>query len=314
MVNYMNASFEHLLSILQQPAAARPSLQAAFDRKRLADFERALRVRPHWLPITHTLPAAAATAPVVAQTDDLNHPVIVHGAITDGEDRNCKFYKDLEARAIVRYGPGAATRLSLDAIAGHSVATAGYPGVRNFPEPFLIETSKSLTLEIYQETSPGATETVATAFCGTRPYQAGRDDATLSGAARAEVMKWISRRPAPETSYMVVPVTMSAAGAGGTADVETPRTPEPMFIRGFRSTFTNATVNLGFDSDSSFSKSKFPIWALCAEPDNGQKLFEMLRVPLPLLPNQQLLFSLVNTIDGVTFSGNGDIEIMLSTV
>lgn len=306
----MNPSFDHLKNILQYPADA-ARLQAAFDARRLADVEKACRARPHFVPITHTLPAAVTSTPVVESSDALNHDVIIHGAITDGEDRNIRFYRDVESQSIVRYGDRSNQKLSLNAIAGHSVASAGLPGVFRYPEPFLLRQDTFLTLEMYQETNPGATETVATVFCGERVYTAGSDEGKLSGNFRESVLEHIRRRPAPETRYAMFSV---AFAADGTADGETPKASEPQLILGFRTTFTDALVNLGFDSDNSFSKAKFPIWALCSEADNGRGLFQMLKSPLPVPANQQLLFSFKNTIDGSLMATNGNIEIISRTV
>jgi hypothetical protein len=305
----MNPSFDHLKNLLANPQNG-DALQRTYNAKRMANAEFALLSRPHFLPVIHTLPAAPETMPVAETTEQLNHPVIVFGAITDGEDRKARFARDREARAIVRYG-SQSVKLSLDALAGHSVASAGLPGVYRFPEPFLLDTNDVLTLEIYQETTPGVEEQVATVFCGERVYRANSAEATMEPRVRASVLDAISRRPAPEPRELVCPV---AFDADGFATAETPRADEPLMILGFRSTFTDALINFGFDGDTSFARSRFPIWALCSEPNNGRQLYQMLKSPLFLPANQQLQFSLKNTIDGNLIATDGNIEVLARTV
>jgi hypothetical protein len=306
----MEKSFEHLLSILQNPNTAGVA-QGDFDRQRLSDVEAIARTRPHWILIQHTLPAAAQTMPIQEQTEPLNHDVVIHGAITDGESRNIRFYRDREARPIVRYGKEVNTKLSLDAIAGHSVATAGLPGMEEFPEPFLIRAQGLLTVEMYQETTPGATELVNTVFCGTRVFRPNNAEAEISPTLRKTIQDHIKLRPAPEPRFAICKVTFDA---DGNALTETPKTEEPLICLGFRSTFTDALINLGFDSDNSFSKTKFPIWALANEPNNGKHIFLPLKRALFIPPNQQLLMSLANSIDGTLNATDGNIEVLLRSV
>jgi hypothetical protein len=310
----MRPSFDHLKSLISNPAGA-AAAQKAYDAKRLADVEKAYRSRPHFLPIYHTLPAAAESMPVEESTEPLNHDVIVWGAITDGEDRNALIYRDTESLPIVRFGNQSGLMLSLDAIAGHSVASGQFHGPLTYPEPYLIPRDQSLALAVYQEANPGVEEQVATVFCAERVYSTAAEEATLPADVRAEVLRWIAARPAPEPRYEVLPV---AFDADGFATAETPRASEPMLAIGFRSTFTDATVNFGFDGDSSFSKAKFPIWALCSEPGNNRALFQMLKTPLLIPTRQQLLFSFFNKIDTVAAAGleatDGNIEVLLRTV
>lgn len=306
-------SYEHLKSILRSPEQAAVA-QATYDRKRLADVENSKRVRPHFLPIQLTLPAAAATLPVTGSTEVLNHDVIVHGAITDAEDRNGRFYRDVEANPLVRYGQGNGLKLSIDAIAGHNVASAGLPGVYRYPEPFLLKRNQLLTLEMFQETSPGVTQVVSTVFTGERVFRANSVEASLADDERKEIQKFISRRPAPEPRYGVMLVDFDATGA---ASAETPKADEPLLILGFRSpnsSMSDSMVNFGFDGDNSFAKSRFPMWALISEADNGRQLYQMLKTPIYVPAQQQLLFNFFNTIDGVNFAADGNIEYLARSV
>lgn len=311
----MKASLDHLKQILQSPALA-GAAQEQMNRRRMADVEAALRVRPHFLPVQHTLPAAAASLPVSQTTDELNHDIIVIGAITDGEDRNIRFYRNIEGDTLVRVGSQQGTRLSLDAIAGHSVESAGAGGIQGvlgWPEPLLLREGRNLTLDVYQETSPGSTETVTTCFCAQRVYKPEADEATLTKAERQLIVEHIKRRAAPEIRYEVIPV---AFDADGFATVASPKADEPLLCVGFRTTFSHASVKLGFDGGNGFSKSWIPIWALAAEKGNRRTLYEYLRTPLYMPAGQQLLFDLKNTIDSTSglVAPDGNLEMIMRTV
>lgn len=307
----MNPSYEHLRESLLRPRDA-AVLQARFDKKRFNDVVRAKQSRPHFLYVSHDLPAAISGSPIQSFTEELNHDVILHGAITDGESRNIRFLNGREPVSLVNYGREANLKLSLDAIAGHSVASAGYAGVSRFPEPFLLRASEILNVECYQETA--VADLVSTVFCGERIYPANAAEAMLTESEKRTIEQFIKKRPAPETRYGLFPVVFDA---DGNATGETPKVNEPRLILGFRSTFTDALVNLGFDSDNAFSKQKFPLWALAAEPNNARGVFQMLKSPLYVGTNQQLLFSFKNQINDVApgpFATNGNIEVLMRTV
>lgn len=304
----MKASFDHLKSILQKPGLAAQT-QAAYDRQRMADVETAARTRPHFLPIQHTLPAAISSLPIPGTTEPLKHDVIVYGGITDGEDRHAKFYRSVEGRAIVRYGSEQGLMLSLDALLGHSVASGGVPGVNHWPEPMLLRADKSLNLEIFQETA--VADVVSTVFCAERVYKPEADEATLTKKERDQILEHIKFRPAPEPRFDVLQV---AFDGDGFATAVSPKADEPRLCVGFRSTFSHALINLGFDGGNSFAKERFPIWALCSEPGNTRQIYQYLKSPLYIPPNQQLLFDLKNSIDGVAFAPDGNIEMLLRTV
>ncbi len=85
-------------------------------------------------------------------------------------------------------------------------------------------------------------------------------------------------------------------------------------ILGFRSTVTNAAVNFGYNGDDNFAKRKFPIWALASEKNNANRHYNLLNSPLFIPTRQQLAFSFKNTINGVNFADNGQLEILLRPV
>lgn len=306
----LNDASLNLARRMQYPNAVAQT-QAEYDRRRLAAVENALLYRPTFLPTFHTLPAAAQAAPIVEITDDQKYPVVVTGAITDGEQRNVRFYKERSPRSLINFGSTANLKLSLDAIAGHSVASAGYAGVKDYDEPFYLNEGQYLTLEVFQETSPGATEQVATCFNGFRCFTPDHAEAQLSPDTRAKVLQSIAGRPAPETKYALCAV---AFGADGNATADLPESDEPMMILGHRATFSDALVSIGFSREFTFSKQAFPIWALCAEKTNANKIWEYLPTPLFVPPREQLRYVLSNSIDGSVIATDGNIEVLLQTM
>jgi hypothetical protein len=304
--------FEHLARLLQHPADAAKN-QVAFDRHRLAAVERALRFRPQFWTLQHELPAAAQNAPIAESFETLQYPSVITGAITDGEDRNVRFYRQDRKLSLSNFGNEPNLKLSLDAIAGHNVATAGYAGVKKYAEPYALGERGYMTLEIYQETTPGALETVTTSFTGVRCYRPDHAEAQMSPGVRDAVKQAIAGRPSPETRYVTMKVEFDASGR---ATCQTPDDDEPMFILGHRSTFTDASVELGQSGTSLFSKEPLPIWALCAEDNNARDVWNMLDVPIFLPPREQIKYDLTNTVDTTSLlvATDGNIEALMLTM
>ena len=303
-------TFDHLTQRLIYPATANVS-QAAFDKQRLKAVEDALLLRPHYLPVQHLLPATAQAAPISEVTDDLRFDVVVTGIVTDAENRTARLYKNRETQSTINYGNQPNLKLSMDAIAGHNVATAGFAGVQDLEQPFYLSEAEYLTLEIYQETSPGAEERVTTCFNGYRTYTRAHAEAQMSPDVRRAVERAIRSRIAPEVNYDVIKVEFDGAG---NAYCETPKLDEPSLILGFRSSFSDAMVSLGFSINFNFSRRPFPIWALANEANNSRGVWNRLKSPLFVPPREQLGFVLSNTINGSVFASNGTIEVLRQTV
>jgi hypothetical protein len=299
-------NFQHLVSLLQFPEQAKVN-QEQVNKARLFAVERALTLRPHFLPVTHDLPAVAQNLPIPASTDDdLNYPVIITGAITDSTGKQADFFIERDnSKPIIRTVNN--SRLSLEAFAGKNKDNAGFEGVLHFAEPFTLNASQSITLQIYNDTIAAAQ--VNTVFLGNRVYKPSNAEAQLSEETRRDVLENINKRPTPMNRFAVCPVIFAA---DGTATVETPKADEPLLILGFRSTFTNALVNFGNGTDF-FCKKHFPLWALASEKDNGNRLFNHLNSPIFLGKRQQLLFSFKNRINDL-LADNGQLEILMRTV
>lgn len=306
-------AFDHLVAILQRPELA-AALQGDYDERRLKAFKDALRFRPQFCYISNLLPVAAQTTPIQGESSSLNYNTVLTGAITDGEDRRIGFFFDDpdESEPLIKFGNRSDVRLSLDAIAGHNVASAGVAGIVDFTYPFPLMQHKTIGLNVYQDTTPGALELVSTVFLGCRVYSPSAQEALLSPDDEAAVLRYIKARPSPQMRWGIIPV---AFDADGNATGETPKTDEPYTILGFKgrptvpaNDFSNVLVNLGFDGGNSFSKEPFPLWALASEATNAQKQYEPLIAPIPVTPQEQLLFTFKNSIDQVNISDNGQLE------
>lgn len=303
-------TFDHLAGRLIYPATAAVS-QAAFDRLRLKAVEDALLMRPQFIPVQHRLPAVAQAAPISEVTDDLRFDVIVTGVVTDAENRTARLYKNRETKSTINYGNQPNLKLTMDALAGHNVATAGFAGVQDLEQPLLLNEAEYLTLEIYQETSPGSEEVVTSCFNAYRTYTKAHAEAQMSPDVRRAVERSIRGRIAPEVNYDIIKVEFDGAG---NAYCETPKLEEPSLILGFRSTFSDAMVSLGFSNNFNFSKKPFPIWALANEANNSRGVWNRLKSPIFVPPREQLGFVLSNTINGSVFATNGNIEVLRQTV
>lgn len=314
-----NEALNHLVDLIQDPAKGRAA-QLEVNKRRRQEIERYVQFRPQYLPMQHILPAVASSVPITATTDEgLQYDTIVTGAITNGENRNVKLYynTDLEYR-LFKFGNTPNLKQTLDSIAGHDVNTAGFPGVLNWPYPMGLPENVPLYMEMYQESSPGAEQSVWTVFNGLRVYPTNAAETFLSGTAGSLVDRMIEQTPTPGVRWAVAKVEFNAQGQ---ATAYSPRYINEVYsVLGFR--VTNAAlgsyglVNVAFDGDfnASFGTQPFPMFAMAAEPGNTQKVFEPLPVPLFIPPKRQLVFNIANAIDD---SGNvaqdGNIEMLIVT-
>ena len=276
--------------------------------QRFADFELAYRIRPVFLPVAIVLPAERDDLPIKGQTEDItDYDIIVTGAITDGEDKRINFYREIEnKRPLVKTGNEPGLKISLDAIAGKSREAAGITGVQDFI-PFCLRAGDSLALEIFKDEDTDAPEKVNTVFLGYRVYDVNDSNARMTAKVKDAVLKSIGESFTEENRWSAIAVKFDESG---NAIVETPKSEEPLLVVGFRTTFTNALVNLGFSSETKFSVDYFPIWALANETGNVRDNYNRLASPIPLAPNDVLYLSFRNTIDGVTYAEDGQIELL----
>lgn len=299
--SYDRETLEHIIALTQYPERS-TALQKAFNDVRMARIERQVRFRPEALYIKHTLPTAAQTMPIAAQTPEVSHDLILTGAITDAVDRDARPYYDWDQWPLFKFGNEPDTRLSMDAIAGKAMIAAGYAGVKKLAKPIALPANRVMNLEMYQDLSPADPTIVSTVFTGTRALRTGYQDAELSTTERDLVWQYIQSTTAPSLRWASCVVDFNGAS---TCQAKLPAwTREPISIIGFRSSFSNALVNWSFEGEdnAAFAPVQFPIWALCAEPNNNHKQFEPLDVPLFIRPRRQPVFNLTNTIDGVVFA------------
>jgi hypothetical protein len=301
-----SSALNHLIDRLRFPATAATS-QAAYDRLRLTDVENAKLTRPEFIQIQNALPGTNQTLPISEQSEALDHDVILTGGITDAEDRQGNFYVKRTDDAYTIVGDEANVRLSIDALLGKSVATAGLAGVQDLISPILLEERQTITLQVYDD--PAVADTVTTVFKGLRVFSPTQADGQLTGAERDEVNTAIAKYSSPQPRFITVPVTF----ASNEASAQTPKLDEPVLVHGFRSTFTNALINFGLSSADSFSTDPFAIWALCAEQNNARMLYQPLKFPMFIPSKKRLYFELFDSIDGVTFATDGQLELFATT-
>lgn len=300
-------AFNHLIEKFSEPSEAkRKTAQEKYNDTRFNDFIEAKLTRPQFLMIRHDLPASAKSLPVSESTDELGYDVVIHGGISDGTNRKINLRERQEG--IVRTDSGD-DYLSLDGLFGKTVETAGQTGaigVQDFAYPMSLREKRTLSLDVYKPDADA--ETMHTVLCASRVFTPNDREAQISEAERDAIWAEIFKDVSPKHRNAVCPVIFKPDGK---ARAETPKFDCPMLILGFRVTFTNAKVNLGFTSADSFSTAPFPIWALASEPGNGKQLYQRLKRALYVGTGEQLLFQLENTIDGVDTADNGQIEVLL---
>lgn len=302
------SAFEHLLDKLNNPSDALKK-QGLYNQQRFETVLSGLRVRPAFLPVQIQMPAAVQSLPQSGQTNDLTYDVIITGAISDGEEKKINFgFNDENTKPFVSTGE-TATQISLEAIAGKSLESAGHNGIQTF-EPFLLRAGDTLNVDIYKPVATAGIETVTICFVGYRVYSEFLVQENFSQQSRENVQKEISKRVNRQQRFDTVKVTF----ADNRATAQTTKVNEPRLIWGFRTTVKNALITLGFDNNEAFSKDYFPIWALAAESGNNTDNYRYLKRPIFLAANQQLYFMLKDSINGSTLAEDGQIELIETTV
>jgi hypothetical protein len=303
-------AFQHLIDSLQNPQNSAAN-QTEFNKLRLADVKNAIRLRPQYLPIQIAFPAAVQNLPLTERTDELKFDCIITGAMSDGENKRINLRRNTEAPInFVAVGKEAGAQISLDAVAGQSLETAGFSGIQAL-QPFLLRAGESLSVDISKPIATADAEIVSLVFTGYRVFTKNYVTDFFNDRIAAAVQHAIESRPTLEPRFAVCPVVFNADGK---ALAERPKTAEPRLIYGFRSTVANALVNIGFDEETAFSRNAFPIWALATEAGVNAENYRMLKSPIFLEPQQQIYFSLINSINGLVRATDGQIEILESTV
>lgn len=300
--------FEHLVDKLNNPNLAQQN-QAKYNEERFQNVLESLRVRPVFLPVQISMPAAVQSLPLSGYTTELKYPVIITGAITDGEQKKISFgFNNEYTKPFVSTNQNA-TQLSLDAIAGKSLQSAGRNGIQEF-EPFLLPANETLTVDVYKPVATAGVEVVTICFVGYRVYTENFVLENLTEKIKTNVREEINKRLTPQQRFDACAVTFS----NNRAVAETTKVDEPRLIYGFRTTFSDALVTLGFDNNEAFSKDYFPIWALAAEAGNNPDNYRYFKRPIFLAAGEQLYFAFKDSINGTVIAVNGQIEIIETTV
>src|SRR5215204_136819 len=175
-MDVINDSIAHLIEKLRNPGSSNDK-QTEFNKQRFEAVVNAKKQVPQFVTVRNDLPAQASTIPKKGNSDEVEFDTIIFGAITDAENRNGNFYRRRQDESFIDVGREKGSRLSFDAVAGKSVAAAGFAGVGRFA-PFVVPAKKALTVELYQEEN--VADTVHTVFTGLRVFPADAIETKLT--------------------------------------------------------------------------------------------------------------------------------------
>ena len=300
--------FEHLVNKLNNPNLAQQN-QAKYNDERYENIKNSLRICPVFLPVPIEMPAAEQDLPLSGYTTELKYPVIITGAITDGEAKKISFGFNNEYTKPFVSTNQTNTQLSLEAIAGKSLQSAGRNGIQEF-EPFLLRENETLNVEVYKPVATADIEVVSICFVGYRVFSETTVKERITEKIEANIRAEIAKRITPQQRFDACAVVFSDSKA----TTYTTKVDEPRLIYGFRTTVGDALVTLGFDNNEAFSKDYFPIWALAAETGNNPDNYRFLKRPIFLAAGEQLYFSFKDSINGTVIAQDGQIEIIGTTV
>lgn len=301
-------AFEHLVRKLNKPTLAIKD-QQDFNEIRLQNVIEALTVKPVFLPVQIQMPAAVQTLPISGYTTELKYPVVITGAITDGENKKISFGFNLENTKPFVSTNATATKLTLEAIAGKSLQSAGRNGIQEF-QPFLLQANDTLKVDVYKPEATNDIEMVTICFVGYRVFSDAFINEVFTPEIEAKVRKEIQLRVTPQQRFDACAVEFS----DNVATANTTKVDEPRLVYGFRTTVSDAMLVVGFDNNEPFSKDYFPIWAIAAEAGNNPDNYRFLKRPIFLAPGERLYFYLKDSINGTVFAGDGQIELFETTV
>lgn len=280
---------DHLIRVRSEPqrAAEFQAEMNAYRRKRVLD---ALSCRPVFIPLEFSLPAAGQVTPIRDTTQQLGYDVLVTAAKSDCQDRDI-IVRSLETdRSIVRIGDETDLYLRADEFAGQIPGNGGQTGPFYFPTPIVIRRNNRVTVEMFKTDTTDDAEEKNIILIGNRVFPRGYGDQVVLDPHESQLIeRAIMLDEVPRTSYLKVVVDFDSAVQGGEArNIYTPRSEEPLLLRGIRSSLRYSSIELGLQGEPTWTTEATPVWAIAAEDEVGHDNFQWFSKPIYLPVNSSV--------------------------
>lgn len=291
----------HLIAKRQEPQKS-PALQNEFDAKRKSKIAAAMQTRPVFLPLQFDMQAAGQISPYSATTNALGYDVIVVGLKTDNPTRDIIVKRTENEKPLVYVGDEANLYLRTDEICGLAATPGGGQlGAFYLPSPIPLGAGQRITIQMFKADTTALPENANIVLIAIRVMPRTYGELLLDADERRLCEELISLREVPQIRFLKLPVSFSSAIAGGTdTNLFSPRVPEPLLIRGVRTTLRESKIEIGIVGEPDWTTLPTPIWGVAAEDELVHENYQWFAKPIYLHSNGQIeVRRITNSIDGV---------------
>jgi hypothetical protein len=298
--NGQRETVDHLIRSLVEPKKA-ASYQADFNAKRRSRILSALHTRPFFVPLAFNMLAAGQVAPYRAITQQLAFDYIITGIKSDIR-RDIVIRRTSDDKPIVYTGDEANLYLRADDLSGFSADSGfGQMGTFYLPQPIYLQRGHRMTVEMFKTDTTAGAEEGNIALVGIRVLRKEYGELLMAEGEREAVDFYLKNRVTPRAVFLKTYVDFDSAGAGGiSANIVTPQVPEPLLIRGVRTTLRQSLIEgVRLEGEPNWMPSATPIWAVAAEDELVHDNYQWFSKPIYLRANGTIEIERVtNSIDG----------------
>lgn len=290
----------HMIAIRANPEKA-ASLQAEMNAKRRAKVLSAMNVRPVFMPLSFEMAAAGQISAYRDTTESLAYDVLITGIKADTQTRDIIIRRNEDEKPIAYVGDEQNLFLRLDEIAGQSATLGGgQVGTFYLPSPILLKARTRLTVEMFKTDTTGTPEEANIVLIGVRVFPSEYGQMILNPSTREEIEQYLAMREVPATVYLKQLVEFDSAIAGGIArNLFSPTVPEPLLIRGVRTTLRQSLIELRLEGEPNWTVKPTPIWGVCGEDELIHDNYQWFSKPIFLPKSSAIeIERITNSIDG----------------
>lgn len=306
--NGQRETVDHLIRSLIEPKKAQ-SYQAEFNAKRRSRVMSSLHTRPFLVPLTFNMLAAGQVAPYRAVTPPQAFDFIITGIKSDVR-RDIIIRRTSDDKPLVYTGDEQNLYLRTDDISGFSVDSGfGQLGAFYQPQPIFLQRGQRITVEMFKTDATGGTEEGNIVLIGVRVMRKEYGELLMAEGEREAIDFILENRVTPRDVFLKTFVNFDSAVAGGiAANIATPQVPEPLLIKGMRTTLRQSLIEgLRLEGEPNWMPSATPIWAVAAEDELGHDNYQWFTKPIYLRANGSIeIERITNSIDGALIDAQND--------
>lgn len=292
---------DHLIAKRVDLAGA-DKLQQDINAFRRSRIDKALAVRPIFIPLQFTMTAAAQTSPYRQTSPQLEYDVIITAIKSDNQTRDIVVRNTQTDSSLTRIGDETSLYLRADEIAGQTADNAaGQLGPFYLPAPITMNRGNRITVEMFKADATAAVEVANIVLIGIRVLP-GLYRVQDDPDERKRIDRAILLRETPAPLFLKQLVNFDTAALNGqSVNLFSPEVDEPLLIRGVRTGLRYSTIELGLQGEPTWTISPTPIWGIAAEDELLHENYQWFSRPVYLHSNSAIeTRRIINgTVDGV---------------